>query len=174
MALPKKLPEVIGFYMPVDRSTDYTGEVAHPITGEVTKPPSMTKQEFVAECDIGNIIKEFTQTGQWSHISSKAQQGAFLDLPAPMDFQESIHVVMAAEQAFSELPALARDRFGNDPAAFLAFMSDPANRDEADRMGLLAKPPKPPEVSVVSMPKTPDKAPGTDAPPLVPSEPPKA
>jgi len=35
------------------------------------------------------------------------------------------------------LPAKVRDRFGQDPAEFLAFLSNPENADEARRLGIL-------------------------------------
>lgn len=130
---------VIGFYHPRPRIGDYTGEVTNPITGEVTTPPSMTKQEFVAECDINNIVKEYLITGQVQHIAAKAAQGQYLDLPQPMDFQESVHVVMQAQQAFESLPSRVRERFGNDPEQFLQFFYDPANADEARELGMLPK-----------------------------------
>lgn len=104
-------------------------------TGEI--PPSMTKQDAVAECDINNIIKSFSKTGQIAHISSKAAQGAYLDLPDPVDYQDALHIAAAAEASFLTLPAKVRDRFANDPARFLDFMADPSNAQEARTLGLL-------------------------------------
>lgn len=142
----------VGFYQPHTRHTDYRGEQVNPVTGEVTRPGTMTKQEFIAQCDINNIIKEFTLTGQVSHISAKAAQGAFLDLPEPMDLQQSLAIVERAQGAFDQLPAKVRERFGNDPVQFMEFMNNPANREEAGQLGLLKTPPVPPA------PETPAKA----------------
>lgn len=139
------LPIVTGWYLPGDRRDDFRNEKVHPITGEVTTPPSMTKQEFVSESDINNIIREYSITGQINHIAAKAAQGAYLDLPPPTDFQESLNLVMRAEEAFATLPSQVRNRFENDPAQFLAFCEDPANKDELVKMGLAkASPPPPP------------------------------
>lgn len=124
------------FYRPHER-VQYTGELVNPHSGEVTVPPSMTKQEFVRECDINNVIKQYKSHGMISHINAKAAQGAYTDLPDSVDFQESLHTIMVAENAFMTLPAKVRDRFGQDPAEFLAFLSNPENADEARKLGIL-------------------------------------
>lgn len=121
-------------------------------TGEV--PPSMTKQEFVQECDINNIIKSFSKTGQIAHISSKAAQGAYVDLPDPLDYQDALHIAAAAEASFATLPSKVRDRFANDPSRFLEFMSNPDNEAEARTLGLLNPvPPSPSEPPAGPPPK---------------------
>lgn len=132
----KKLPDVIGFYMPGDRRHDWDGLVPDPKTGELVKEPSMTKQSFVAECDINNIVREFTTHGMVTHINERAQQGAFVDLPDSIDYQEALEVARAGQVAFDQLPAQVRRRFDNDPVKFLAFLQDPANQAEAVELGL--------------------------------------
>jgi len=139
------------FYIP-HRRVQYTGELVNHETGEVFTPPSRTKQSFLAECDINNIIKAFKVTGQIRHINEKAASGAFIDLPEPQEFQDALHAVKAAHVSFMALPAHTRSRFGNDPAQFLDFMSDPSNQDEIIKMGL-GSDNRPP-----SAPDTPPKA----------------
>lgn len=148
--MPKRPTDLFGFYIPRSDETHYSGELTNPVTGEVYKPPSMTKQEFVAECDINNILREYSLTGQINHISARAAQGAFLDLPNPMDFQESLAVLDRAESAFAQLPSPVRERFANDPHEFLAFMSDPKNQDEAKELGLLKQPVPLPKVEIAN------------------------
>lgn len=132
------------FYVPHTRSeTWFTGEIKNPVTGEITTPPSMTKQEFLESCDINNIIKSYKVTGQIHHINAQAAQGAYRDLPDPIDFQEAQNTVIAARDSFATLPSQVRDRFHNDPGEFLAFMSDPGNQDEAIKLGLATKRPVP-------------------------------
>ena len=117
-------------------------------TGELVELPSMTKQEFVAECDINNIIKQYSTSGVIRHISERAATGQYLDLPDNIDFQESLNMVHQAQSAFATLPSSVRSRFQNDPAEFLAFMADPANQDEIIKLGLATDsrpPPAPPE-----------------------------
>lgn len=162
--------EAHSFYRPHKR-VQYTGELVNHKTGEVFTPPRRVKQSHVAECDINNIIKSYSQTGQIRHMSQKASMGAYTDLPDNIDFQESMNIVKAGEAAFATLPSQVRDRFGNDPAAFLQFMADPANLEEAVKLGLATRRPEP------------EPAPGTggvggkipptrEAPPATPPEPP--
>lgn len=154
--MPKETP-IYSFYRPHDRVQE-DGRLVNPHNGEITYPPSMTKQEFVRECDINNIVKLYSQSGQITHISANAASGAFEDLPDPIDFQESIHIIMDAEKAFMALPAHVRDRFHQEPSQFLAFMADPANEKEARELGLLkpqAPPAEPVEVRVVEPVKPP-------------------
>lgn len=124
------------FYRPHPRVTfdnvDDNGEVL----------PSMTKQSFVAECDINNIIKQFSATGMLTHVRDQAALGQYLDLPDETDFQSALNTVEVGRAAFDSLPSKVRDRFGNDPASFLAFLSDANNRDEAIALGLIDAPPK--------------------------------
>lgn len=107
-----------------------------PRTGEVLDK-SLTKQEHLLSCDINNIIKDFSKTGQIHHISANAAKGAYMDLPEELDYQAALNTVIDAENAFATLPSKVRDRFGNDPAEFLAFMGDPQNLSEARELGLL-------------------------------------
>lgn len=135
---------LFSFYRPHDREkTRYTGLLLDPATGELKRPPEMTKQSFVAECDINNIIKQYKQTGMVRHISAKAQAGAYLDLPDEVDFQVALNLVNSAEASFATLPAKVRDRFHNSPAEFLQFMSDPNNVEEMIALGLATKAPDP-------------------------------
>lgn len=134
------------FYRPHKRVT-FDNTKLDRKTGELVEVPSMTKQEFVAECDINNIIKQYSVTGQLKHISARAAQGQYLDLPDDLDFQSSLEIVRQAQEAFATLPSGTRSRFENDPAKFLAFLSDPANQDEAIKLGFATdrRPPPPPK-----------------------------
>lgn len=143
------------FYRPHERYLEL-GEITNPATGEVTQPPSMTKQEFVRECDIHTIIKQYSTTGMLTHVSAKAAQGAYQDLPDPLDYQESLHILQAAESSFMTLPSSLRARFDNDPGQFLAFTADPKNLPEMRTLGLAIPEPilrEPPPISD----KAPDK-----------------
>lgn len=148
------VPEMRSAYIPHKR-VQYTGELVNPVTGEISFPPSMTKQEHKAECDINNVVAQYKRTGMISHISAKAAQGAYQDLPDPMDYQEALHIQRDAAAAFASLPSKVRDRFANDPAEFLTFMADPQNAQEARELGLLnpATPPTPPSPDPSQEPK---------------------
>jgi len=130
------------FYRPHKR-VQYTGQLVNHKTGEVFTPPARTKQQFLEQCDINNIVKQYSKTGQFTHLSANLAKGTYSDLPDPIEFQDSMNLVIQAEGAFATLPAKVRNRFGNDPAEFLAFMGDPANVEEIVKMGLAVE--RPPE-----------------------------
>lgn len=96
-----------------------------------------TKQEFKAECNINTIMKKFEKTGQLPDmIKANPQYGDFSNVGT---YQESLQVVMFAQEQFEALPAAARKRFKNDPQAFLAFCQDPSNQEEMIKMGLATR-----------------------------------
>lgn len=147
------------FYFPHAR-VGYTGELTNPATGEIFTPPRRVKQSHVAECDINNILKHFSATGQLNHVRANSAMGAYADLPDNIDFQESLNIIKQGETAFSSLPSKVRDRFGNDPAKFLEFMADPSNIPEAIKLGLATlrpdasgggnRPPEPPQATTTA------------------------
>lgn len=101
--------------------------------------PSLTQQHFKAECDINNIIKRFAQTGEITHLNKR--KGSFQDLSnIGESYQEMLDTVQKAQDAFMELDPIIRDRFRNDPGNLLAFISNPQNREEAIKLGLIEKP----------------------------------
>lgn len=104
-----------------------------------TSGPSLTKQQFVADADINNIIARFAKTGTIDPEILKANpvSGDFSEIGS---YQESLNAVIHAETLFGALPAKVRDRFGNDPAAFVAFATNEKNRAELVELGLVEKP----------------------------------
>ena len=96
---------------------------------------SLAQQNFAAECEINGIIKRFEKTGMLTHVSDKvAQFGDFTGIP---DYQASLNFIGKANDLFMSLSAELRDRFNNDPASLLAFVSDPRNRAEGVKLGIL-------------------------------------
>lgn len=103
-----------------------------PVTGEVT--PSMAQQHFAEECDINTIVRRFGLNGELP-VGVRAPTFAdFLDVP---DYHKAMNAIRGAQEAFYEMPAEVRARFANDPGQFVAFCSDPANRPEAIKLGLV-------------------------------------
>lgn len=96
--------------------------------------PSRTKQSFRDECDINNILRQFNVTGQLPIGSVQPQYGDFSGIT---DYQSALNAVMAAQDSFLALPAKLRAKFDNDPALFVEFASDEANKDEMKALGLL-------------------------------------
>lgn len=93
-----------------------------------------TKQSFKAECDINTILARFKRTGVIEFTNKHQPQ--YGDVTA-IDFTEAMHTVATAKSMFHDMPSHLRARFKNDPAEFLAFVENPANKDEARELGLL-------------------------------------
>jgi len=116
-------------------------------TGFSSDLPSLTQQQFKEECDINNIALRFGLTGQ---MPVGVRMPTYGDFTGVEDYQSALDAIMSAERSFMQLPPQVRERFGNDPQAFVAFCSDPANKDEAQALGLVdapTEPPKAPEVA---------------------------
>lgn len=127
-----------GFARPHAR-VSFDGLLFNSQTGEFEKPKTRTKQSFKDECDINNILKQYSATGIVRHI--RQEQPRYADLPDDVDFQTAMNTVIQAESAFASLPSKVRNRFHNDPAEFLAFMADPKNLEEMYSLGLANRPP---------------------------------
>lgn len=135
--------KLYGFYRPHD-ATQFGSANVDEKTGEIL--PSMTRQSEMEACDIHNILKQFSQRGFEELVRQNAAAGQYADLTDLPDYQEALNTVIAADAAFMALPSQIRDRFQNDPANFVNFLSDPSNQDEAIRLGLAVdtRPPSPP------------------------------
>ena len=102
--------------------------------GLVCDDPSLTQQQFKEESDINFIVDRFMKTG---HIPTAASMPQYADYEGIFDFQSAMNVVRAADENFMRMDAKVRARFHNSPQEFLEFFADPANADEARRLGLL-------------------------------------
>jgi len=96
---------------------------------------SRTSQEFADEADINNIMARYLKTGT---VPVYADRQAFYADAHTMSYQEMQNILIDAENAFMQLPAAVRERFGNDPAAFVEFASDKKNVNELREMELLS------------------------------------
>jgi phage internal scaffolding protein len=106
--------------------------------------PTKTDPQFKDSCDVNMILKKYQTTGVFTHATSK--QGQYADLTNITNYQDMLHQVMYANEAFNLLPSSIRTRFGNDPATLLTFIQDPNNYEEALKLGLVNKRPEPPAV----------------------------
>lgn len=101
------------------------------------QPYGRTKQSFRDETNINNIMAKYQSTGLITFVNNnQAQYGDVTGL----DFQTAMTQIKAAEELFSQLPSSWRKRFNNDPATFLSFVDDEANRPEAIALGLIKSP----------------------------------
>lgn len=137
-----------------------------------TPGPSMTRQEFAADCDINTIMKRYENTG--ASINGLSRHP---DVPAlyvdwtqmPGSLMEYQQFMSDAAGSFMTLPASVRKQFDNDPIAFCDYASDPANLDQMRDWGLAPKPASPVLQPVSSAPAAAPAAPASLAPPVVPS-----
>lgn len=97
---------------------------------------SLTAQEYKDESDINVIMKRYT-AGDSSVVR---MGGVFADVSELGDFSSHLEVVRRATEDFAALPADIRARFGNDPAALVAFLADSSHDDEAVKLGLKVRP----------------------------------
>lgn len=95
--------------------------------------PVITIQGLADEVDINRIMSRYQVTGLVSHVNRHAPMYGEI---RSSDFQEAMETVLLGQAMFDELPSTVRRYFENDPAQFLAFVSDPDNVDELERLGL--------------------------------------
>ena len=115
---------------------NYDRDLASDLTALANEEPSMTKQSFVEESDINTIVKRFGLTGQLPSDIRMPLNGDFQEVP---DFRTAMQLLVEAREGFMQMPADVRARFGNDPAAFVDFISNDENRAEAERLGIVPK-----------------------------------
>lgn len=129
---------------------NYDADQASLETGLACPDDSLAVQSQRDEVDINTIVRRFGLTGELPKDLKMPQSGDFAGLP---DFHAAMNMVRSAQEEFLKVPAHVRARFGNDPGAFMAFLEDDRNRDEADRLGLLRS------VTVVPAPAASDASP---------------
>lgn len=100
----------------------------------LNEEPSLTDQSQAKEADINEIIRKFERTGQITHLAKN--RGLYADLTLLTDLQTAMEQVKFAEEAFMTIPADIRAKFQNDPNQLISFLANPANDEEAIKLGL--------------------------------------
>lgn len=109
-----------------------------------TEGVSLTVQSEKDNCDINKLISKYKRTGQLPPVLKT--NGQYGDFSRVGDFHSAMNSVVSAQNAFLSLPAKLRQRFANDPAQLLQFLSVKDNYDEAVKLGLAKpRPASPPE-----------------------------
>lgn len=130
--------------------------------------PSLTRQEFAAECDINEIMRRYETTGVLPNDGREPQYVDFTEIPE--DLMSTLAMMDRAQQAFMTLPARVRREFENNPHAFVEYASHPDNLDQMREWGLA--PPKAPEAAVAApgavSPAPPQAGPAVQAAPSAP------
>lgn len=94
-----------------------------------------TKASFRDECDINVLMRRYLQQG--GQLPPAVRVGTYGDFSGPTELMDAYELVKRAELQFASLPSGVRERFKNQPAAFLAFVQDKSNQAEAKKLGLL-------------------------------------
>lgn len=123
--------------------------------------PSLAQQSAAEESDINFIVERFTRTGELPPLPSPDTYGDFTHVT---DYHTALNSLIAADEAFMQLPAKLRAKFSNDVSGFLEFMADDKNRDEAIELGLIPKPPEG-QIMDVRLVQEPDDISGGVTPP---------
>lgn len=97
---------------------------------------SLTVQSDMEDADINTIVRRFGLTGE---MPGSVRLPSYEDYDQVFDFRTAQQALIDARDSFMGLPAHVRSRFDNDPQAFLEFVVDPANVDEAVALGLAVK-----------------------------------
>lgn len=114
--------------------------------GQENLEPTRTQQQFKDEVDINTIVERFGLTGELPENVRVPVDGDFTQVT---DYQGALNLILEAEAAFMEFPANVRERFSNDPAKLVEFVSDPANLEEARKLGIALPAPQPPTPQLV-------------------------
>lgn len=102
----------------------------------ITSEHSLVQQQFAESTRVRNILDKFMRTGM---IDSNPLPPRYEDVSEVQDYQSAMNLLVSVQGHFDALPSKIRDRFGNDPEKYLAFINDPNNLDEAVELGLLQK-----------------------------------
>lgn len=89
---------------------------------------SRTKQSFEEESNINVIFARAIRNG-WDPRLLPQVESQFADVSQVGDFRDAQERILRGNEIFMQLSAQDRLQFGNDPAAFFEFASDPANQD---------------------------------------------
>lgn len=103
------------------------------------KDESLAVQSQRDESDINKIMERFGQTGR---LPENVRVPTFQDFADVFDYQSAANLILEAGQAFMAMPAKVRNRFNNDPGAFISFVDDPANLEEAVALGIAVRRPE--------------------------------
>jgi len=101
---------------------------------------SLTQQHFKDESDINVLMSRYQQTGILEGRDPATARYIDVTEFQSLDFQSAQNLIRSAHEQFLMLPSSLRSFFSNDPGKFLAFMEDPANAQEAIKMGLARDP----------------------------------
>lgn len=125
--------------------------------------PGLTQQHFKDAQDVNRITRQF-RGGPVPASPTATRQPIFADFASMPDFDEVMNIASRVRVEFGGFSPAIRKRF-QSPRDIVLFLQDPANKEEAIKLGFLNAPP------ASRVPKAGDTPP---APPVAPSAPPPA
>lgn len=93
-----------------------------------------TKQADKDACDINKIMQRNLETGI---LPQSRQVPIFGDASEINSLQDALGIIADAGEFFRNLPARARERFGNDPVEFVKASQDPSALPIFRELGLV-------------------------------------
>lgn len=119
---------------------------------------SRTKQSFKEAADVNSVLERYARTGVWSRVERQPLYG---DVSMVEDFHTALSRVREAVQDVERLPERARERYREDPEAFLAGALRASSREELVDLGLLEDRPAEPDVEPKAEPAEPAAEPAS-------------
>lgn len=115
----------------------------------INREESMTQQDDKDEADINIIMKKYGGK-QFPQLQLEPLYGDFTEIG---DYRSMVEKINEANEAFNNVPAEIRKRFGYDPQEFIDFIKNPDNLAEMRKLGLAepekVPPPKPAPMEVI-------------------------
>lgn len=99
---------------------------------------SLTKQDQAKDADINILMGKYLKHGI---LPMERGPGIYTDTTALPNYGEAMQIIVEADAKFQSLDPKLRNRFMNDPQELLNFIDDPANKEEAQKLGILKTPP---------------------------------
>lgn len=112
------------------------------IVVDFSNTTSLTRQEFLDECDINSLMAKYEKTGILPN-SVNGNVPQYLDVTDIPDYRTTLDMLNEASAAFMALPAVVRKEFDNDPIQFVEFAKDPENLPQMRTWGLAPPEPAP-------------------------------
>lgn len=97
--------------------------------------PQLTDQSFKNQCDINNIMTQYSKTGllpQQNNIQPKFQDNTLIP-----DLNTAFELVNSAIDGFNQLPPTIRKLMDNNPANLELFIQDADNTEILAKHGLI-------------------------------------
>lgn len=107
---------------------------------------SRTEQSHKDSCDINVLMAKYERGGELPR--GPDGQMFYGDFSQVGDYKSALDAVYAAQDAFDQMPASLKKRFGHDPQQLLEFLASDVNRAEAVSLGLV-NPAAPPLVNPI-------------------------